>query len=618
MKLVLLNKNKTALIQIGLICLVVATTFATTLQNSFVWDDADFILGWPELANLPENISGFMHGQVPALHRGLYRPLRSIFYSISFLLWHTNPQAYHLQAVVIHILGTLLLFLLLKQLTKDPGLPFLSALLFGVHPIHVEAVAWITPSFDIIGVLLAVVSVYLYTIWAKQALRLAFQLSVAAATMAYFTNEITLVLPGLIVWYDVCFNLKKITVNSLTSYSKKWVWFVLPNLGYLLIRFGILKIGARADYLFDSLSQTLLVMVVAVIKQLQLLLVPYPLTVNHTILPGIISLFHQDLNRVHPPTPPTIFTPQVLLAAGLLLILSFLWWRYFRDNKLVTFLAGWHFLAIIPLLQLVPQTIIFGERYLYFASFGSISLLVVLLSYAVKKLFPSQAETTLLLSVLGVSLIFAGMSYQQNKVWRTNQTLWQHTLDVGPRTAYSLNNLAKVYSERGELSTAQALLEEAYQTNPTQPIATTNLGLLYTALGEYDKAIQLHQFIYQIASDYSPNIEKLAIAYLRKGDTAQAIEWYTKYAQLRPHDIQAQLSLAQAYHTAFILNMAEQQYQAVLNLDPDNADAYYGLVEVYLKLGKPAASQQAQTKLEALGYHYQGNETQTTQLPDME
>lgn len=594
-------------VQLPIIFVLVGLTYSNIFANQFVWDDISFILEWPEIRQFWLNLPELAAGAVPLDHTGLYRPLRSLYYGLAFWVGGTNPVGYHILGILVHLWGTTLAYGLTRQLqSQSVYLPAVVALLFGLHPIHVEAITWITPTFDIIGVLLAVSSISLYISYRQTHKRWYLLLAWILVSLAYYSNEITLVAGGIMASYDLLLNRQWSKLTWRRRLRATWPWWLVlaPALVYLAIRFYGLDIGARQDYLLGSKWVTFLVMSVAYVKQWGLLLWPYPLTVNHTLLPGINALFYHEYDRLKPPPIPQLLDLPVIISLMIIGVVGWLAYRYHKRHRLLVFLFVWHSLAVLPLMQLVPQSVIFGERYLYFASFGSIQFLVLLLAWLLQQ-FPLRlrGQTKLGLKFLMVGslvTIYGYISYQRNFDWRDSQTLWQKTMDTGPVTTYSLNNLGKHYYEQGDIDKSLELLEQSYQLNPNELIAASNLGVLYNRLGRTEEAIKLHQHVYDLSPSYAANYEKYASALLRHGDNDQAYKWYEKYLAAFPESPVAHLKYAQAFHHTYLYSSAEQEYQEIISKFPTYYEAHYFLARLYLDMGLADQASEAIDQARAL------------------
>jgi hypothetical protein len=151
-------------VQILLITLFVIISYGNILQNGISFDDRDFLVTWPAVKDSASGLSSFLNlpdllaGDLPFNHRGVYRPVRSIFYLLSLKIWGFNPFAFHLQSIIIHLLIVITIFFITKIILKTnrlnlKNLPFLTASLFAAHPIHTEAVTYTAASFDTLGIL---------------------------------------------------------------------------------------------------------------------------------------------------------------------------------------------------------------------------------------------------------------------------------------------------------------------------------------------------------------------------------------------------------------------------------------------------------------------------------
>lgn len=612
--------------QITVLATIILTTLLTYSNiwgNQFVWDDHSFILEWPETRQFWNHIPDFFQGQVPLEHQGLYRPLRSIYYGLAYFFWGINPLGYHALSLVVHILGSWLSYALIRKLwPKQFWLAWLTALVFVVHPIHVEAVAWITPTFDIIGVLLSGLAIYAYISFRQSKRRLWLLVALICASLAYFSNEITLVTAGIMALYDLLLYrpLKSLKPAKLIKYAKThagyWLLLLAPTLPYLYIRFILLDIGARQNYLFASVYTTLITMSVAAVKQLWVGLVPWPLTVNHRLLPGINGLHYHEVDIINLPPRPQILDLPILLSLIVLASLAYLAWKYRQRQPVAVFLLSWHALAVLPLMQLVPQSIIFGERYLYLASFGTIPLLIYLIDLGIKRIVASSS-LKLARSVFfgGVIIGFGALSYQRNFDWASDLTLWQATLDTGPETPYALNNLAKHYYEQGDINKALSLLERSYQLNPNEVIAVSNLGVLYNRLDRLDESIAIHEHVLEINPGYAPNYEKYASALLKSGRQDEAYVWYEKYLEAYPQSPVAHLKLGQAFHNSFQFSAAVEAYQKTIEKFPYYLEGYYYLAQVYLDMGD---QQQATAQIEILKAKGQELYNQSLDIAELE
>ena len=220
------NFLKNTKLQLLVILLLTGLSYSNIFQNEFIWDDPGFIKQWETIRSF-KNIPKLLQGDTPLDHASVYRPVRGIFYTISYHLWgQENPLGYHIQSLLIYFGIIILVYLITQmvigswllvhrkkqstnyQLPTTNQIPFITALLFALHPIHVEAISFITASFDTIGILFFFLAFYLYIKFQQQKRILFYLLSLLSSLLAFFTYEMTLVLPLGLMLYDFCFNFK--------------------------------------------------------------------------------------------------------------------------------------------------------------------------------------------------------------------------------------------------------------------------------------------------------------------------------------------------------------------------------------------------------------------------
>ena len=132
--------------------LVTTLSFSKSLSHQFVWDDQPIILENPQLRNIDNVPSFFTPHYWKYIHpgtKGQYRPLRTVSLALSYHFWKFRPFGYYITNLIFHVLNVLLIYLVVAALFKKPAVGFLAALLFALHPIHVESVSWVKNRTDL-------------------------------------------------------------------------------------------------------------------------------------------------------------------------------------------------------------------------------------------------------------------------------------------------------------------------------------------------------------------------------------------------------------------------------------------------------------------------------------
>ena len=215
---------------VALIIILSLVSYINVFDNEFVWDDYIFILDNTDIKSF-SNIPFFFKEDVD----GLYRPLRTVHYTIAYSIFGKNEFGYHLNAVFFHILISILLFFIIKKIINGK-IAFVAALIFAVHPIHAERVANMTAGFDLLGIFLFLLSFYFFILYSKSSNLLNnnkktilnnfiknkkyFVISLLLFIFALFASEEAITLPLLIILYEFTFN-KRFNLRSLKKYFLK-------------------------------------------------------------------------------------------------------------------------------------------------------------------------------------------------------------------------------------------------------------------------------------------------------------------------------------------------------------------------------------------------------------
>jgi tetratricopeptide (TPR) repeat protein len=520
--------------------------YGNALRNGFVYDDVPQVVQNPwirEMRFVPEifstNVWAFQ-----GTGTNYYRPLMHISFMLSYYLFGLAPWGFHLVNILLHAGVTVLVFLISSRFFQaaNPSasppsqmLPFIAAVLFAVHPIHTEVVAWVGGVTDLSFTLFFLLSLYLYVLSAERGMHQKglYLLSVASFFLATLCKEPALTFPLILVAYDYSFGREALRpLDHLKRYS--------PYLGVAAVYF-ILRVNALGGFApvrrHGELSAfEYLINVLPLFRQyLGKLLLPIHLNAYHVFSP-ISSIIGP--NGLRSLAVTMVFAGAVLLAL--------------KKSRPVFFALA---LVLVPLL---PALYIpgagentFAERYLYLPSFGFV-LLVALLAEQVVLHVPRWSVP------LTVALVFAAGLYslgtvQRNAVWKDDERLWRDVVEKSPDSAVSHYNLACTLNSRGQID---------------------------EAIGEFRTAIRLQPAAVAYKS--------LGAAYQAKGLINEAIEQYRLAVRLEPADVDAHSYLAAAYAESGALDKAIEHFRIAVQLRPDSANAQYDLGTAYLEKGRPA------------------------------
>ena len=466
-------------ITIILILLVIGgAIYANSFKNEFLFDD---------LTHVVRNTAIRSFGNIPSVFQHeltyfsgeeggkFYRPFESITFMVDYFLWGLEPVGYHITNTLLHVAVCILLFFLMNSILKDAVLSSFISILYLVHPVHTEAVTYISGRADSISTFLLLLMIILqckYWISDKRQEKILYYSSIIILFIAaLFTKESALIFPVLLMFFEYCFRKE----NSYTSLFNKRTYFYIP----FFIVMG-------AWFLFKNSIVSTEAMVEDVLPfNMRLVLLPKQIF-NYVRL----SLFPTDLHMEYRfPFTDTIFKSgyfePFIFTAIFLVIIFYLWKKGENDKnfRIMFFGLGWFLIALFPYLSIVfPLNAVFSEHWLYIPLIGFLlSLAYFFYNQLGKNKLVRRYIVLLFAAVIG---LYSYLTIKQNMVWKDAFTFYSYTLNYAPYSGKVYNGLALEYIERGDLAKAKELLEKAVKVEPRYKTAIDNLKTLRKQMGE--------------------------------------------------------------------------------------------------------------------------------------
>lgn len=524
-------------ILIALIILIIVLAYKSTLSHQFVWDDGYFATGWQEVRDISTHWPTLLKGHVPMSYGQVYRPIRSLFYALSTSIWDMNPSGYHFQALAIHLINTVLIYLIANHLFRHQATSFITALLFGLHPLNTEAVSWITASFDTFGILFFFLSFYLYLIYRSQKKPKYLYLTLALTFIAFFSYELTFVLIPLIIIYDFIILKQK---YSFKAFINQYQYFFLILLFYIFIRLTLLaSISNQQPYLFNSPFQTFLFIPVILGNYLKILLIPVHQSINHTIYPSITNFYHVDLLQQYQNPQLNLASSSYILPFILVIVLVLAIVKTIHRKPIISFLLSWIALSFLPVLQIIPQNSVFAERYAYIASFGFCALIAYGIYLLASKIH--YAAALFVLAVIASTYFF--LTYQRNQTWSDTVTLWQTAAHQSSHSAYIYRNLGASYYITKNYPFAIHYYQLALSLNPSHTNAYKNLAILYNLQNNHIQSIQVLEELYELSPQDHQVINMMADSHHQIENYQESLELYQQSLTINPHQTYPQTQI---------------------------------------------------------------------------
>jgi len=567
---------------------VTALAYIGTLRNEFVFDDFLQIVNNPLLRSW-HSLPGFFIHQVwsqvfPHSVGGFYRPLFMAWLLVQFKAFALKTVAWHAATVAVHLLVTYQVFLLAKKVMREEFAAGAAALLFGLHPVHVESVAWISGVSDPLMAAWFLGAVLCWMRYRESGSRkaggggswLAGSLLLAAA--ALMTKETAVVLPGVIAAWEWWLSpeegegreggarewTNRTTVSAVESVGVKSAPFVALDVVYLVVR--RLVLGSM------GLVQTPVPMKVMALTWPSLLW----FYVRHMVWPVGLSAFYET-PYVNSATLRGFWMPLAAVA----MVLAGLWMcaRASRSG-VVGFACALMVLPLVPALDLraFQYAELAHDRYLYLPSVG----FALLLGYGFSRLhtrFNGRWKFASV-AVMVVAGCFAALTAIQSEAWANTLTLYTHAYKTAPGNVNAVVPLAKELLRRGDQELAVPLL---YRTTELEPGVWQNYFVLGETLyqlhrcGEAEKALQ--QAI-AIEGKNAAQFYFLGMCRLESGDAKGAEGPLRRAVEMQPNVAGLHEALARALAVEGDRAGARSELELELKIDPQNADARKMLAEM--------------------------------------
>lgn len=536
-----INIKKSDTYHIVVFSLLILAAFANVFSMEFVWDDTVQIRDNSSITNISHIKDVFLEDTGTATSNGedytpYYRPLFTISLMIDAFLWGKKPFGYHLTNVLLHLEVTLLLYFILLSIFNNRMIAMVAAAIFSLHPVHSEAVSYISARTHLLCALFSLASFYFYICY-KKLRKLRYLLAtIFFIIFGLLSNEMAVSLPAIFLLYETC-----IEKRDERSFFYPACFFIL-TLTYVVLRFIILHNNSWVD--LPMMDRTLTGFDV-VIKYLRLLILPVGLKVFYEI-----------------PLQRGVFNLHIIVTFLLLAFHIFLGIYFWKRSKPLFFGLMWIFVTLLPVSN-IPAVIypsLLAERYLYLPSVGFAIMTGLVVYYAfdyVKNRYDIRSYNFFRRFSYGtgvfLAIILVLLSLARNAPYKNEVELWKTAVDQENTSIYSHYRLALAYEEAGKIENAKDELEYVFKKNP-QKIIKDRILYLYKRLGLTEA-----QALYRIGVVYLDdrmynnatvcllkavkNDDKMAeahnalgIAFFEQGRYNEAIAEFKKAVKLNPYN----------------------------------------------------------------------------------
>ncbi|GFO69690.1 O-GlcNAc transferase [Geomonas limicola] len=558
----------------------VSAIFALTLAaylhilgNHFqvFWDDAMYVT-----AN--EAVRGFslshLKSAIISNYAGNFTPLHIISYMLDYTFWGLNPKGFLLSNILLHAANGVLLYSLLIRLGWPRLAAAFSALVFCLHPVQVESVAWISERKNLLAMFFSLLSFSAYLScrhkrWGEA--KGMYFLSLGLFILALLSKSIAVVVPCLFLLFDICF---EDTSERIPSLVAKIPFF----LAALLIAWITIKYqshgdvpgigGGRVGYHGGSPLNTALTMLTVLVRYVGLLVWPTKLSAMYD-----------------PPVKTGV--DLAVLSGGLVFILLLVTAiALYRRNRELFFWYAVFFLGLLPVSQIIPITTLMNDRYLYFPMLGAAPFFGWLIFRTLARIQGSQVVATAVGAVIVASCF--GLSYARGPVWENDLTLWSDAAAKAPNHPIALYGKAQALQNSGNLEAALPLYLRVLSLNPKHPDSLIHVAALFRSKNDPVKGRPYLLELTRYYPNFSRGFLDLGNNYYLTGEFDAAEKALRQALVLEPKSAEAMTLLGTLYLRTKKLDAARECLEGVVSLGTTDANIEYNLACVESLSGRSA------------------------------
>ena len=546
-----------------LLSYILVLSFYPTITSDFInLDDPVTIVGNPDIKSLSfDNVKHIF----TSYQYKLYNPMVTLSYAIEYFICNTDPYLYHVDNIILHLLNTLLVFLIIKLLSKSFFVGFFPAFIFALHPVHVEPVAWVTARKDTLFTFFFMLSViaYLKADENKYKKFLYFS-SLFFFLLSCLSKPTAVTLPAILILIDFYRDKLKLKIDCL----KKYVPFI-----FISILFSYIAVSGHYSEQEKAITTIFVRGIDFVNAHFNYLFYIYKF------------FFPIKLSCVYPPFyDQNSITPDVIFySAALLYFLVFVAIVSLKINKKIFFGFFFFLITLLPSIGILPTGISpVADRYAYIPYIGLAFIVAEILFYIYKKNQLTKCIVIFISMLIAICLVY--LTYQRSLLWADNKELMTQAINYAPETAdqaYLLRGI--IHKNENELDLAQSDLEKSYLLNSANAYTVFHLGHLKQEQKEYLQAKKYYSCIPYTNANYVAAINNIGLILDLEGDTLKAIKFMEK--KKGEHDLYIPEyffgTLASFYHKENNFDKTIENLNRAIELNPYKEKYYLQLMSVY-------------------------------------
>ena len=510
-----------------------------------------------------------------------WHPLTWLSHMVDYELFGPKAGMHHLSNVLYHILNTILLFIALWLFTGSTSKSAFVAMLFAIHPINVESVAWIAERKNVLSTFFWMLTLLLYYYYVKKPSLERYLIVFLTFILGLLSKPMLVTLPFVLLLLDfwpmnrirlVGENITDISKSILNMNNAKLILEKVP----LIILSGVMIVYSSRS--MSNIGSYISIRSLPMNLRIKNAIVSYILYIEKMFWPDNLTFFYQF--------PPEVPMWEVVGALTFILIITILGLKYIKKFPYIIFGWLWFIGTLIPVSGIIqggfwPKI---AERFAYIPLIG----LFIIFSWGVPDLLKRLRRKEIFICI-AASIIILSLSvktWDQIGYWKDDIALCKHAIQVNKNNVLAYNNLGVAYGNKGEDDKAFRQFQEAIQLAPVYYIPYQNIARIYfkrneliLALENSEKALELNPMIPENHLNY-------ALCLSEVGRHEDALKQFNETLKLDPYSIGAHYNIGLELAAIGKKDDAIRHLSEALKINPKEAIVHYELGRILIESGK--------------------------------
>jgi tetratricopeptide (TPR) repeat protein len=587
-----MNKKYKYLI-IVLLILTSLVAFGRIIGNDFInFDDNSYIT---ENIHIKSGINlESIKWAFTSSHAANWHPLTWLSHMLDWQLFGANASGHHLVSLLLHIGGTILLFLFLNKTTGSLWPSAFVAAFFALHPLRVESVAWAAERKDVLSMFLGLASIYAYAYYVESSKLSRYFIALILFALSLMAKPMLVTLPFVLLLLDYW-------------PLARWQRALQPELLPVSNDRGLVKKKAkprRADFAKEKKISMPLINRAKIISPLLWEKSPFIIL---AIASSIMTIWAQHMAIAPLEKLPLLDRFLNAIVSYVTYLIKIFWpvnlavfytyeqslqsWQVFSAASIIVgigiaviyaikkapfLFVGWFWylgtlVPVIGLIQVGKQSI--ADRYTYFPSIG----IAIILAWGIVYLSKEKLRKIIIIPAAAILAALTFMTWQQCGYWKNSVSLFSHILQATKDNYMAHNNLGAALAAEGKKEEATAHYREAFEINPTYSLALTNLCMALVADGKTAEAIAYYYAAIKINPDHADAHYNLAEILVKQNKLDQAVVHFREAVRITPSSFGALNNLGVILERQLKHDEAIYYYRKAMLIEPQYPGIYFNL-----------------------------------------